>query len=109
MVVKKINIVSLVISLAFALMLAFLSNKGTPLLNLSNNLFLIGLFILIIAIILYLYDAHLFRHLFFRRHQTDDDNESVATDQPVFYTELRRSFLWIGLGEIVASIVISFL
>lgn len=109
MVVKRINIVSLIISLAFALMLAFLSNKGTPLLNLSNNLFLIGLFILIIAIILYLYDAHLFRHLFFHRHKATADDETTAAEQPAFYTELRRSFLWIGLGEIIASIVISFL
>ncbi|MFC6169969.1 hypothetical protein [Loigolactobacillus jiayinensis] len=106
--IKKISWVSLIISFAFALLLAFLSDKGTPLLNLSNNLFLIGLFILIIAIILYLYDAHLFRHLWLRRHKEADTTPATA-EQPAFYTELRRVFLWLGLGEIIVSIVLSFL
>ncbi|MFL2028638.1 hypothetical protein [Loigolactobacillus zhaoyuanensis] len=107
-IVKKISLVSLIISLTFALLLAFLADKGTLLLNLSNNLFLLGLFILIIAIILYLYDVHLLRRLFPRRHDHEKDVPD-STDQSAFYIELRWAFLWIGLGEIIVSIVLSFL
>ncbi|MFD0897136.1 DUF3899 domain-containing protein [Loigolactobacillus binensis] len=108
--VKKISLVSLAISLIFALLLSFLSDKETFLLSLSNNLFLIGLFVLIIAIILYLYDAHLFQHLsLHQRRKNDAPAQPTSGEQAAFYTELRRAFLWIGLGELIASIVISFL
>lgn len=106
--IKKISWVSTIISLAFALVLTFLSDKRTFKLNLSNNLFLIGLFILVIALVLYLYDAHIFRHLTWHRPQTPTVSQK-DTKQPAFYTKLRRVFLWLGLIEMAASIVISFL
>lgn len=106
--IKRISWVSTIISLAFALLLTFLSDKRTFKLNLSNNLFLIGLFILVIAIVLYLYDAHIFRHLTWQHSQAANTAKN-PTKQPAFYTKLRRVFLWLGLIEMAASVVISFL